>query len=264
MVYPDLRYTEHGVPVLRRSEIDSIAIRILMDFDKHLLDKPVPVNVDMLAESYMQLHTDFQFLSHDGFIMGSMIFEDYNLIVYDPEKKEAKYCPEKKDTIVIDSRLSDEKHENRYRFTMGHEIGHAFLHKPYFRYLGSHAEEPAAPISCRTDHRTSGQEPGREWSDLDWLEWQADCFASAILMPRLMVKKCRDQFWDTFRTEPPQIKFDPIIFNNVLTEEVAAAFQVSKVAARTRLEKLGFLRKVPRGWLEDCSPGIVTPTGVFD
>ena len=52
----------------------------------------------------------------------------------------------------------EENQEHRYRFTMGHEAGHEFLHKEYFAYdpdqitlFDLMGETPAPMVQCRVD-----------------------------------------------------------------------------------------------------------------
>ena len=54
--------------------------------------------------------------------------------VYDPQNNCADYISAKAHTVIIDKTLLEENQEHRYRFTMGHEAGHEFLHKEYFAY----------------------------------------------------------------------------------------------------------------------------------
>lgn len=60
--------------------------------------------------------------------------------------------------MIIDKTLLEENQEHRYRFTMGHEAGHEFLHKEYFAYdpdqitlFDLMGETPAPMVQCRVD-----------------------------------------------------------------------------------------------------------------
>lgn len=63
-------------------------------------------------------------------------------------------------TILVSDRIT---HEGRFRFTCAHELGHVVMHQ---RYRGAFADKHV------------GGAPR-----LEYLEWQADRFASAFLMP---------------------------------------------------------------------------------
>lgn len=61
------------------------------------------------------------------------VFNDSDRIaIFNPEKGQADYVSEKARTIIIDTGLLERGQEHRYRFTMGHEYGHLYLHPQYF------------------------------------------------------------------------------------------------------------------------------------
>ncbi len=122
--------------------------------------------------------------------------------VYDPQNNCADYISAKAHTVIIDKMLLEENQEHRYRFTMGHEAGHEFLHKEYFAYdpdqitlfdlmgenSGTNGSVPCGhkkKMDCRTSK--AGQ-------TRDWMEWQANALSSAVLMPVSMVRMVAENF----------------------------------------------------------------------
>jgi Zn-dependent peptidase ImmA (M78 family) len=167
--------------------------------------------------------------------------------------------------IVIDESLDPEERpsiEGRYRFTLAHEGGgHWRLHRPLVQAnsdqesLFGDARRPT--VVCR-----SSQAKER-------VEFQADLYASSLLMPRKLVM----QAWrDKFGNDRPRIlcRKDRIVVPCDTEEEIstpvrafeqarddeamehfarpfAEHFLVSPVAMRIRLERLGLLhREIPR------------------
>ena len=113
------------MPVLSREQIEGIAEKHLYAFRPEYLQFPQPVDVDKFAVEYLHLRQDYQYLSNNGIYLGMYVFDDTDrLAVYDEKKNEARYISEKADTIIIDKSLLEKGQEGRYRFTMGHEIGH--------------------------------------------------------------------------------------------------------------------------------------------
>lgn len=129
---------------------------------------------------------------------------------------------------------------SRYRFTLAHEAGHWRLHRHLFQknanqltLLTETAERPE--YICRS----SSTEP---------IEYQANRFASCLLMPREMIKHA----WHAWRgdLDPmylPDLRVagngeltDELIFENVV-RPLAATFHVSPEAMRIRCEGMGFL-----------------------
>ncbi len=160
--------------------------------------------------------------------------------------------------IVIDESLDPEERperEGRYRFTLAHEGGgHWRLHRPLVRPTegqGSLLIDRARPtVICR-----SSQAKER-------VEWQADFYASCLLMPRKMVFAAWDEAFPDRkqRVLQPETPIEhPFVEigcdfdddeDRVLDSFVrpfAERFLVSPIAMRIRLEKLGLLhRVVPR------------------
>lgn len=75
-------------------------------------------------------------------------------------------------TIYVDENVH-EYQEARFRFTLAHEIGHMILHKSMYKDLSFSSAEEWKQIqsSMKDDVR-------------QWFEWQANCFAGLILVPR--------------------------------------------------------------------------------
>jgi Zn-dependent peptidase ImmA (M78 family) len=179
-------------------------------------------------------------------ILGAMFFDEARIVIdesLDPVENPAK--------------------EGRYRFTLAHEGGghwrlhrHLFAKDPTQAALFGGSATPS--IVCR-----SSQAKER-------VEWQADFYASCLLMPRkLIFETWRERFGTTapfifeinkfnptfalrrsnwihiskaFETEPDALMTpDYQIVFNMIAREFAQVFCVSTEAMRIRLEKLGLL-----------------------
>jgi Zn-dependent peptidase ImmA (M78 family) len=217
------------------------------------LEPPIPI--EDIVEKYLKLSIEFDDL-HSGF--GVPRSADS----YEPEILGAIYFDSRR--IVIDDSLDPEEHpemEGRYRFTLGHEAGgHWRLHRRFFtRNLAqcSLLADQTPSVLCRS---SKAKEP---------IEWQADFYASCLLMPKAMVEAA---WCERFGNRNPRIlkarnpisrpeNLSPVIravFDRVETQRqeellrefvrpFAQRFQVSLTAVRIRLEKLGLLlREEPR------------------
>ena len=148
-------------------------------------------------------------------------------------------------TIVIDARLMPEEHHHRRRFTISHEVAHWIIHRQMYypddrkyclRKTGSY-------IMCR-EADPNRKKPRGYWSDKDWLEWQADKFASAMLMPASV-------FYPTAQATMKKHHVSSYILEgcgskdaaDVITE-LTEIFDVSRTAVRIRLKQAGYLRSV--------------------
>jgi len=106
--------------------------------------------------------------------------------------------------------------DGRARFTLAHEIGHAFLHRD---------ELQEGRIAFRDAVATPTARLKRGMKIYESPEWQANVFASALLMP----KKSVQQWIDLVRCEQP---------DSISIADMAETFGVSFQAARIRIERL--------------------------
>ena len=246
MYEPNVRRKSSGVPIVSKEEIDMIAEKMLLDFDPALLNTPQEIDIDLFVQDYLGMDQDFQYLSHNGIYLGMTVFNDTDCVpVYDPQTNRAEYVSERAKTILIDNRLTAPNQEHRYRFTMGHESGHGVFHGPYFVKATDSLDyfdhvwlgELYQPIvKCRIDdYNSSGRKTNGIWSDIDWMEWQANTFSSAILMPKKTVIEVANSCIGNRR--PSRFRDYSVI------KEVAMTFNVSEEAVRIRLAYLDLISK---------------------
>lgn len=234
MYLPTYMVKKSGVPILKREEIDIIGENFVRDYQPEVLTEPAPVDVERFIEYYLGMTTDYQYLSHNGIYLGMTVFNDTDkVVVYSAETKRAEYLSAKARTVIIDNRLLVENQQHRYRFTLGHEGGHDIFHSAYYAYdsnqtsLFSTSEFPM--IQCRVVGQRN-TEP-RSWDDKDWMEWQANAFSSAFLMPTSAVQMVAQRYstrsgW---------------LHDYLLVSDVARIFDVSTEAATYRLQGLGLV-----------------------
>jgi len=238
MYVPSFRVRKNGVPVLKREEIDTIGEEFVRAFQPRVLTDPEPVDVERFIECYLEMTTDYQFLSHNGIYLGMTVFNDTDrVIVWSPETNQADYISAKARTVIVDNRLLAGNQEHRYRFTLGHEGGHGILHTAFFHYDPnqlSMLDAPAPPmIQCRRDNTQMNQKAPKCWNDHDRMEYQANRFSSAFLMPRSAVRLLAQRH----DGESSYIR------NVSLVRDIVETFNVSQEAATYRLKDLGIADK---------------------
>jgi hypothetical protein len=86
--------------------------------------------------------------------------------------------------ILINERLFEHSSEGRLVFTCAHEAGHWVLHRRYADCSGKEGAENDAIVGKTVDTR-------------DPIEWQADYFASCLLMPEKPVAKAFERICGT-------------------------------------------------------------------
>ena len=242
------------VPYLAEEAIERDAMGLLADFARarHVSIK-APIPIEDIVEKHLKLGFEFDDthqlfgvprMGESADILGAMFVNEAR--------------------IVIDESLDPEVRpvmEGRFRFTLAHEGGgHWQLHRGLFRNdlaqagLFNMASTPS--VICR-----SSQNKER-------VEWQADFYASCLLMPRMLVLAAWDE---AFPDRKPRVLSPrtPIAHSYVeiprmgrwggyhgiedinaelerFARPFAEHFLVSPMAMRIRLEKLGLLhREVP-------------------
>jgi hypothetical protein len=136
--------------------------------------------------------------------------------------------------VRIDHRLSDNpRRERRLRMTLAHEYAHVLLHAPLWR---DGTPPPVAGLPKSASALPSGRGPRRS---VDWMEWQANYAAGAILMPYPAVADLLgglDHGSDCAVDE----------HDRAVITAVTSHFVVSWSAATVRLRQLGVLRRARR------------------
>lgn len=107
--------------------------------------------------------------------------------------------------------------KERKRFTLAHELGHFMLHMAPENDLNNFDPITDTVISFNRDDN---------W---DYTEMEANNFAAQLLMPSSSIKENTKKI----------INLDPNITKESLVEKLADLFQVSEVAMKFRLTKLG-------------------------
>ena len=242
------------VKYLSEEAIEKDAEALLAEFaHARSVDLKPPIPIEDIVEKHLKLRIEFDNL-HDVLDIPQEGLEPDILGAIWVDRRE----------ICLDQCLDPEERPNiegRYRFTLAHEGGgHWRLHR---RYLASDpnqaplfADEARPAVVCR-----SSQSKER-------VEWQADFYASCLLMPRSMVAEVwqkrfgnsnprvvrRKNRMPIFESDDPGLRDLKERFDRGRDDEVletflkpfAELFLVSPIAMRIRLEKLGLLHREVR------------------
>ena len=243
--------------ILSSSDIEKHVSAFLQEYSKfntnYSLSVPQATPIEHIVENYCGITTDYQTFD-DSNILGMTAFSSGIIKI----KRDETIVPYKieKGTIVISNELADnEKLEGRFLYTLAHEFGHNFYHRILFEIPDNSDQpflfddEPIAVqvISC---HRDS-IENFNNICNKNWTEWQADYFASCILMPKEAVY----EFWKSYIKEPDFVfgeEQKPLLSHLDWMEreyqigEFVKKFNVSYQAATIRLEKLNYIERRPR------------------
>ncbi|MGA7630362.1 MAG: XRE family transcriptional regulator [Terriglobales bacterium] len=178
---------------------------------------------------------------------------------------------EREITISADLAASEKEHDrHRFRFTLGHELFHAIEHLP----LAASSRDGLQRTSTleigfvdRARHTLSRAERAvDQWANTqklrrlltreDWREWQANTFASALLMPdwavrKHFLKRLQEEYVDTpedesCREAALRIAGERFFSGRLYISTLAQLFDVSRQAMAIRLLDLGLVQEVQR------------------
>jgi transcriptional regulator with XRE-family HTH domain len=175
--------------------------------------------------------------------------------------------------ITISARLADSEREcdwHRFRFTLGHELFHALEHLPLMGGLRRGGLERAAifevglPGAVSLRKRSRAERSVDRWAGSgrhrglltreDWREWQANTFASAVLMPEWAVRSefeeragaqavCAERGGNS-RELALDLAGEVLFAGAVYAQSLAQLFDVSRQAMAIRLLDLGLVGEV--------------------
>lgn len=129
-------------------------------------------------------------------------------VIFDSDETEGMIARRNDQTKIY---VNSQRHPVRKRFTIAHELGHFYLHM-----LGTDGEYVDTSDNFRTVF-----DPTEPWSEARRKEWEANQFASVLLIPEAPLR----MYW----TQTPDI------------EAICSVFQVSRPALLLRLDALGLL-----------------------
>jgi len=158
---------ENGVPILAADSIELKVEEVISHFNKNILDKP---QRPPLLEFIEEFNTRFNLLRDYSKNLGTTKYG--NVILGKTQFKPLG--------LYVDVSLSNDP---RFNFVLGHELGHVVLHRTVdIKCTGYEQQEL---IDTEID-LVAGKKNLR--TPREWLEWQANYFSSAILMPRFSVR----------------------------------------------------------------------------
>lgn len=212
------------VPWIAKKQIAEKAYELINNFQAmagYAVRPPIPV--EDIVERYLKL---------------TLIYEDLEKIL-GQNILGATYVQSR--TICVNERLFEDGPEGRLVFTCAHEVGHWVLHRKYVNDEADNRSKDGA-IVCTT---LNARAP---------IEWQANYFASCLLMPEkevreafekvcapepYVIRNSMDEISEKPQPDHPYLEHWPVI--SAAMCELGAFSNVSKHAMIIRLQDLGLL-----------------------
>ncbi len=236
MVRPVMSLSRTGLPVLSRIDVEELGEAYVRDFQPTMFSEGEPFQAERFAAEYLGLDVEYQWLSNNGCYLGAAVLgEGQAVILYDPETDRPIRREYVLGTVLLDASLQELSQDSLMRFTLLHECAHQVLHRTYFR------QSPEAVACRRAGMSGAAREPGKAWTDLDRMEWQANSLASCLLMPLSAVRACirENELDESYRHRVARGMAESGALR-IAAGELAPMFRVSEKAAESRLRGLGF------------------------
>lgn len=202
-----------------------------LNFNQKLCIHRAPLNIDQIVEDALYITVEDINITSTGSVLGMMIFAPSEINALDTLFRPSKMQLDE-GTMLLDRSLLARNMVTRRRFTKAHEASHWILHRTYHSpdnhtyYL-----RRAAPhIACRSSSMERySYSDSRNWSGLDWEEWQADRMAASLLMPKEPFQEAAKYFLrHSGISRAHLVKGRDVAASREAIENIASLFQVSK------------------------------------
>lgn len=236
----------NGIPIISRDDIENIATKILKEFAPSNLEYAMPFKTTSFLEDYHGLTIKNKYIgTFESGILGLTVMGDEERIPTFDDMFHPVIETEYYGTVYISPSLMGRENLPRRRYTEVHEGCHKSLHQDYFDKLATTSTNPKELfVACR---KVELYNPEKR-TDHDWMEWQADSLAAALLMPR-------DVFYTLARSEIRKAgvpcgylvkgqQRDKRVFYEIVGE-IADRFCVSHKATQIRMAHLGLIKTNP-------------------
>lgn len=216
----------NGIPVLSREDIELLTEQFIRFFDEDCLKQPSLTPLAKICTTLQKEHNVTFIFNKD--LGGTKEGYKYRGSFHIPST-----------TIYVDKNM--EYGEPRFNFTLAHEIGHFVLHRKIdLSILKDKEKIKDTNRDLILDHIQSD-------NPRTWLEWQANKFASSLLLPRptVLTAVLNKQKEMGINRNPGKIFVDRGVSSNIdydsQIENIALIYQSSRASIRIRLQELDIL-----------------------
>ncbi len=228
-----MRLTENLVPILNKEEFEDVATDFLIKYYPQALTTPMSIPIEEIACDTLKLQIMREYLSEDLSVLGQVFFSSGRTEIYKKDDDEYVYVQVQKGTMFIDPDVAIERNVGSERNTIAHECVHWYIHRSYHSVQIMAGSEQAVAFRCPTEPQSELYRS--KWTDVDWMEWHANGIAPKILMPK-------ETFVQYIASNPLFSRMKNAITvslnHDLLVEDLARFFQVSKQSAAIRLSEL--------------------------
>lgn len=178
---------------LSKTKIEEYAYEFLLENSPDSLNKAIQTDIEYIIENKLNISLQYLKLDTTNNLLGMTIMNPMK-VKYLDENLQIVEGMFDRNTILINEFLAIEKNqEHRLYFTLAHEIGHWYLQrKDAYLDSGQQSLFGQDAIKSSVNRFIENIEIFKKLkrkklvTEEDWIEWQANYFASCILMPKKM------------------------------------------------------------------------------
>lgn len=213
-----------GLKRLSANEINGIAVSFLDGIDENITAKYLKTPLNRIID-YLKKEKSLKII-------------DYNYLIDGNGKEQLGYYDVKNKTIFISPTI---RKTMQFPFVLAHEIGHFVLHSEL-------KSNQIVYDNFKDSEYNLFEQKNRLMNDKNWIEWQANCFAACLLMPKktILAWLINIQLNKGIRNQG-KIYLDHQHINKKdhreIIEELAEFFDVSKISVEYRLESIGAIEE---------------------
>lgn len=233
-----MKMTGNLVPYIAKEQFDDVATEFLKKYCPEALRSPMEIPIETIARDKMNLSVEYVNITEDLSIYGQIFFTEGGAEVYKPDTDEFIVIKVKRGTVFIDPNVFFMRNLGCERNTLSHECLHWFKHKAYHTLQNLNSNKMAVACKCPTEQKAEAK--SAQWTDEDWMEWQANGIAPKILMPKDMFRIQADKNKYLKNLSPKNSEYSQR-YLELAVAELADFFKVSKQSATIRLKELGYI-----------------------
>ena len=241
----DYKQKYNGQYILSKIDIEKIATDVLKEFSPSNLVMPTQLDTMSFLQDYLGLNVKRKYIgTFESGILGSIVMCDEMEIPSYDEMFRPTVLLETYGNVLISPNLSCRENAPRRRYTEMHEGSHFILHKDYYKCLEMESVNQHKLIACRRMELLNDNPK----TAADWVEWQADYMAAALLMPRDVFHDYARSIIRSFGVSRGYLTVSSSTNKRQAFEiisKIAERFYVSYRAAQIRMIKLGLIRENP-------------------
>lgn len=224
-----IKYDKNGIPILSRTDLEEKSEAFINFFNPTCLSgAPQATPLPSICE---RLQKDFDLKFHFNVDLGQTK-EGYKY-------RGRFHIPS--NSIFIDNSL--EWNDPRFNFTLAHEIAHFVLHRKIdIKILTTEKDKEISDTNRQLILDQLNSDNPR-----DWIEWQANKFASSLLLPRLTVpgavisKQKQEGVNRRLGTIFLDRQSDNIVYYKSIVDYLSKLYETSKASVKVRLKELNIL-----------------------